>query len=448
MNVDKSIKYLINLDKQFYEYSDKSLNKIDLVDIINKWHSGLFDFSSFSVLKIKKNSKQRKVACYKENSVEDILSQSISIYLKSIFKLDFPNRNLYITSLDGTFSLMKNLNNFCILKFDFNNFYNSVSSKIIFKKFILSRIDDREYLNLISDYVCKTKKCYAGLRASNIICEIAGKVFDERLENSFLKDGMIFYRRYIDDCIIVFNKNVPKDYCLDKINNLINDVFNNNDIGIKGIVKLNDDKTTYFQKKDLSNGKNEVINFLGYKFIFSLDENNKLSILYGLSDNKIEKYKNKVAKIIDDYKSSFSHDESAVELLRLRILAFIKRTVYIKENKGKKFWISKGFIQNYSLLGLKFQYIEKDTKDFLTSYVGGELRKLDPMPYFVKNLGGLYAYNLKYNLIKNKVLLFFEGIGIGMEKLKEICYKININVEKKTYDELMRECLIKLYVGY
>ena len=58
---------------------------------------------------------------------------------------------------------------------------------------------ERDEMNLLEKYVTSTKYAYAGFNASNIICEIIAKHFDELLNLKFRKHGLIFYRRYIDD---------------------------------------------------------------------------------------------------------------------------------------------------------------------------------------------------------------------------------------------------------
>ena len=48
----------------------------------------------------------------------------------------------------------------------------------------------------------------------------------------------------------------------------------------------------------------------------------------------------------------------------------------------------------------------------------------------------------------NRPLLFVEMIGIRCDSLKKMCSQIDIAYEGKTYDELVREYLIRVKVGH
>lgn len=84
--------------------------------------------------------------------------------------------------------------------------FYTISSEYVFQKYISKCSIKRYKIELLENFVSKTKYAYAGLNTSNIICEIIAKYCDEALLLKFKNYGLIFYRRYIDDGILIFNK--------------------------------------------------------------------------------------------------------------------------------------------------------------------------------------------------------------------------------------------------
>ncbi len=85
---------------------------------------------------------------------------------------------------------------------------------------------ERYQIALFENFVTNTKYAYAGFNTSNILCEIVAKHFDEILSLKFKKImDLFFYRRYIDDGIIVFNRRVGADLCISIINEAIQEAF-------------------------------------------------------------------------------------------------------------------------------------------------------------------------------------------------------------------------------
>lgn len=95
------------------------------------------------------------------------------------------------------------MKNFTIVKFDFKDYFNSVSSIYTFEKYIKSNLSNRQEIDLLENFVYKTKYAYAGLPTSNAIAEIIAKEFDSIIRYTFSGKGLIFYERYIDDSILI-----------------------------------------------------------------------------------------------------------------------------------------------------------------------------------------------------------------------------------------------------
>lgn len=137
-----------------------------------------------------------------------------------------------------------------------------------------------------------------------------------------------------------------------------------------------------------------------------------------------------------------------MELLRHRIRAFACRTVYRRKKYSSLIWKSKGFTSNYCELRLHMNSLDDKTKKFLKDGIRDSFAELGvKLPYFING----YPYSLYYSLQNNITLLFEENdrIGITFDDLKKMCNQINIHdVDKKTYNSLVREYLISVKVGH
>lgn len=69
------------------------------------------------------------------------------------------------------------MSDFTIVKFDFKDYFNSVSSIYVFEKYLKYNILDRHEIDLIKAFAYSTKYAYAGLCTSNAIAEIIAGYF-------------------------------------------------------------------------------------------------------------------------------------------------------------------------------------------------------------------------------------------------------------------------------
>lgn len=83
------------------------------------------------------------------------------------YYIKYPNRNEYIHSLFDIVSALRNMNDFVIFKFDFTDFFNSVSIEYVYKKYISQRSFERYQNDLLATFVEQTK--YACAKANKFI---------------------------------------------------------------------------------------------------------------------------------------------------------------------------------------------------------------------------------------------------------------------------------------
>lgn len=389
---------------------------------------------------------------YVDFSVEDILCIYIKRLLDRKLHINFPNRNTCVHSLFDTISLLKDMNDYTIVKFDFQDFFNSISSTYVYSKILKKLSFERYQLRLIKDFVQKTKYTYAGLSTSNILCEIIAKEFDELLLNKLCNYGVIYHKRYVDDSIVIMNSFIKKNQFELIVSDCINEIFYDRNIEFseRCTTKLNLSKTKYISMRDLKSSGSEMdIDFLGYLFRLKYKPTNRRNaiteIKYGITDKKIDKYKNKINAIVVEFTI-----HKNMELLRHQLKAFCSRTVYQIIKYKSLIWKTKGFISNYNELRFRTDLLIPETKNFLKNSIADAFRNNGiSIPYFLKGNLENSPYNLYNNLINNETMLFVEKIGIGRSKLEKLCSQVGIDISiDRSYDSLVREYLIKVKIGH
>ena len=273
-------------------------------------------------------------------------------------------------SLFDIVNALRNMNTYTIFRFDFEDYFNTVSCEYVFKKFISKESLEREQMELLRKYVSSVKYAYAGLNTSNIFCEIIAQQFDECLNRQLQNAGLIYYRRYIDDGIMIFNKPIQPADCNKIVKLALQEVYYDNtiDVSQKCTTRLNHAKTKYISAQNIiPQGVPASFDFLGYKFELTPSlRNNKLTteIKYGITDAKIDKYTKRIDKIIKEYKN---HND--MELMRHQLKAFCCRTVYQITRYKSLIWKTKGFISNYQELRYRLDSLTNDTESFLKNAV-------------------------------------------------------------------------------
>lgn len=450
-SIERATRHIVAKDYNNSKTEEEILNLSEKT--LDAFNNSDYDFSTTSSLILTKNSKKRIIKYYDDiYSCENILCQCVKQIFDRTFKIKYPNRNKTCRKLFSYIGAMIQMSNFTIVRFDFKDFYNSVSTAYVFEKYIKERLSKRDELELVKNFCYSTNYAYAGLCTSNAISEIVASAFDEAIKNMFSGNGMLFYERYIDDCILLLNENINSSDINNMLNEVLNSVFFSNvECGhYKCKTKYNPNKFQYASKNSIS-ATPVAIDFLGYEFLFK-KENDQISVQYGITEEKRIKYKKRVKKFISLYQDPSSPDYNNLELLRHRIKAFASREVYISKHFKSDVWKVKGFISNYGELRylLDTTLIDNNTELFLRNMIKDCFYETGlPLPYFLKTNG----YDLYNSLKTNKTLLLVDTIGYDYKSLCSICEKIGISVidssgKKRKYRSLVRDYLIKLKVGY
>ena len=456
MEIKKELQHIAEYQNSILPHHQRKTEeaiKIIVNNAIEAYDKQTFDFKSFVRLNLYKNGKQRKVIMYKPFSPEELLCIFLKRVLDRKFHISYPNRNEFVRTLFNITSAIKDMSDYTIFKFDFSDFFNTVSSEYVYHKYIKQAALERYQDKLMSNFVQATKYAFAGLNTSNILCEIIAQDFDRLMIQQFSKHGIILYKRYIDDGIIILNRYVDRNDCLKLINDVIDEVFNSL-LNIKLLpckTTLNLSKVKYIAGRHLIlNGPSKSFDFLGYEFELTKTKSSKREITsfkYGITQDKIDKYSKKIENIVKEYITSSDKD---MELLRHRVKAFTHRSVYQINCYKNIIWKNKGFLANYCELRFRMDSLTAKTENFLINVVKNAFTNQNiPIPYFLKGNPTESIYNLYNNMKNYRTLIFVELIGINFDTLKKMCKQIGIDTGNgKGYDGLVRDYLIKVKIGH
>ena len=144
-------------------------------------------------------------------SAENIICHYIKRQVDKVFKIKYASRSKIINGLFNTLPVIKDMNDFVIIRADFKSFFDSVLTKHVYDKYIRCSMLPRGDKDILEQYISQFKYCYAGLCMSNGMTEIVCRDFDKHMRAKLEKYGVFFYERYVDDMLIMLNSYIPKD---------------------------------------------------------------------------------------------------------------------------------------------------------------------------------------------------------------------------------------------
>lgn len=454
IEIEKAVRKIVYGEKN-ERLTEEEINEL-IADVRESANKKSYNFAKMNSLVINQHDKKRQVKQYADNrSIENVLSQCIKQIIDKTCKIKYPNRKMVMKSLFGVIKGITSMIDFTIYKFDFKDFFNTISTEYVYEKYLKSRILDRNELNLIKTYSAQTKYTYAGLKPSNSFAEIIGKAFDEGVLEKFFDRGLIYYERYVDDCIIVFNQNISEVKLKSELLQILNITFFDDKVSCSKQckTKFNNRKSSYVSRRTLLTG-NSKFDYLGYQFTFFPKGNEtqkKIEVQYGISKAKQEKYQKRINGFVKSYKDIANPSRMDFNLLRLQVLGFTCREVYVDKKQKNETWVEKGIISNYSELRyLESNKIDEETNSFLAKCV---YRAFNENKVTVPSYARVGKYNLSENLKRNRTFVLVEHIGYDYKSLSRLCEKIGIEKidargHKKNYEILVQEFLIKIKVGY
>ena len=326
-----------------------------------------------------------------------------------------------------------------MIKFDFKNCYNSLSSMYVFEKFInYNNNIDKEHKILLQEYLTSFDYCFAGLSTSNILIEIALSNFEKEIKKYFKNYCNITCSHLGDDFIMVLDKVISKNEIIEGLEFCKNKIFYDNEIYTncknKVSIHYNEPKFSYVTNFNLPIS---IINH-GYQYDI-YKQNNEIKYKLGIPDYIIKSYK-------ENLKSLILENRYNIEKLRIIIGAQTKRLVIKQEkltscNKN----VCTSLIQSHKVLKQHLEIINSNTINFLKYCIFEIFEELNiDLPYFLKDKSINSKYNLYHNLLKNKSITLNEKFGIKKDKLINLLKTLDTkyDVKNKTYKQLSQDFVI------
>lgn len=413
--------------------------------LIYNYTNDLIDFSSYKSMVLSCKGKKRIIYKYEKNSGEDVFVRYAKMCLDRLFSIKYPNRDNVMHRVFNEICLLPQMRGFFVYRFDFEDYYNTISTDYVYERFIKDRVKLRRNRILLENIFSSVKYCYAGIPISNALAEIVGCAFDEYIQAQLSDYGLIYYNRYVDDVIMIFNTDLPLSQCEEMVKTALLEIYRKSNISkIECKTRLNLAKKQYVRLSEIkTQNATQTIDYLGYLFKFTLHDSG-LEIRYGIAKEKINKYKNRLRRIIR--RAVSAHD---TELLRHSIKAFCSRIVYIEERKGEERWITQGVVSTYNELRNHLKSLEPDTKQFLQNTVFDTLAQVlnGQMPYFCpSNVEHPSAYNLYDGFERNKAIIFVprSSAGIRKDTLLKMCRQVGCGGKRFNYHELRKTYMKKI----
>ncbi|MDS1004734.1 hypothetical protein P9J83_14695 [Clostridium sporogenes] len=384
----------------------------------------IYDFSIYKREVFTQQGKKRVVYSYPKLSCEDILCQYLKRQIDKAFKIRYASRSRIINILFNILPVIKDMNDFVIIRADFKSFFDSVLTEHVYNKYIRESVMSRSDKELLEQYISKFKYCFAGLCLSNGMSEIVCRDFDERIKAKLTKYGVFFYERYVDDMLIITNRYISQRIFEDIMQETIGEVFG------KCPVKLSmaPGKFSFISRRNLST--TQKFNFLGYEYEIkevTKTKGNKtikeMQFVYGIAKKKRRKYTGIIERAVIQYKK-----DNNLELLRQRIKLYSSRVVIVRTIGSSSFdWLTKGVVASYNELRYHTDALIQDTETFLKSLYINLLRKYKlVIPYFLKqSMTEDSIYSLYSTMKRNRTIMFEKSIGVSEETLLKWIKKLD-----------------------
>ena len=412
--------------------------------------SNVVDFTKGLIKSVySKNGHKRYVATYSSAFNEGYsIERNLAHQIARVCKVDFPNRALMIHELFEITKVLPLMMNFTIIRFDFKGYFYSIKPSYIWERFMKEKLPDYVDKSLIKSFCEQIDIAYPGLEMSNVMAEIAAIEFDRKLKSYVSKYGILFYGRYVDDGVLILKNEASTRQILSYMRKALRETFclkiSSNTCTTKfhslGSTKfsINSMHDVFIKPLDLS--------FLGYTFHLEFNSNNALEIEYGISQVKIDKYKNRLTGVL----TRCTNSKQCLLVLRIHL----SRIVYSVKQNAIDSWKEKGFTSTYKELKKANDKILPSTKAALESLALDALVNSGKMPLltvpqqYAVNNG--HRYNLFKTLIGGDTLIFdyHSRIGCDWKTLLKYVRTVNGSCKNPDYQVLTKELLIKTRIGY
>ncbi len=251
----------------------------------------------------KKIIKGKSVYSYKTLESR-VLDEIISKDIYSKVNIQFPSRNYIVPAL---IQHLKENVAYTIVRLDIKNFFESINCDALMQKLEDLNLPSKHLQYIKSLGLGVNRGILRGLPISNLLSEIVMLDIDEEF---LLSEDVFFYKRFVDDIVIVGSENLNEDfYKKGKIQHLMERY------SLKFHEEEDEPKYKIIKIGVFSGKKNEVgkvgsssphfvgsFDFLGYKFSINQNEKNEFNRVHvTFSDKSLKKLLTKTTLSFEDY---------------------------------------------------------------------------------------------------------------------------------------------------
>lgn len=280
-----------------------------------------------------KYDKQNKIYTTTKDGAHFFAIKQLQQNLSKTFKVIQADRNKIIKQ---TYNLISDGFPKIIVRTDIHKFYESIPQNRLFEKLenntLLSPLSKKLLKRLFFEFerikdtsIMQPKiGIPRGFGVSAYLSELYMREIDNEIES--LPD-VIYYARYVDDIIAVFTpktKSQSKNYKEE-----IKKILNKNELEINDNLEGRSDKTHNLYLLENPLQKQEKLEFLGYKFFIKQNQD----IIIELSDDKINRYLNRIKLSIENYNKDSKYNEKRARKMLFDRLKFLTCNYHLNHNK-------------------------------------------------------------------------------------------------------------------
>ena len=359
---------------------------------------------------------------------------SLNAALKKLDVYEHLNTTQITESIIHNLQSLHSSHNFTIVKFDFVNYFASLSTKYIYDYYLHGKLGN-DADSIAQVYSSQVPYVYAGLAPSNILAEIMTHIFQNELLNNLKGYNVLGLYSYVDDFVLILGENVSKDDVIAHINTTITQVFGKphkvpNDVHIY----TDGPKFSYLTQDNLP------LTFVNLGYEYNLYYSHGIKFTLGIPKYKRDAYCRILKDVITNNYSNVERLRSYIYCYTHRIVAKVKGSNNVGKNVSYTRLASSHIVHTY------YSLFDVSTIKFFQNAILDCFDALNyKLPYYLADRSMHSAYNLHHNIITHKAIVLNPKFGLPYTNLKALVQPLSdLSLDNFSYDKLAHIILTKI----